>query len=43
MAKLALPNPGAIFDEILGSGAGLAGAGGVFRGLERLWRLKKSF
>ena len=41
MTNIALPNPGAIFDEILRGGAGLAGAGGVFRGLERLWRLKK--
>ena len=41
MMNIALPNPVAIFDEILRSGAGLGGAGGVLSGLERLWRLEK--
>jgi hypothetical protein len=41
MTNIALPNPVAIFDEIVRSGAGLAGASGLFRRLERLRGLKK--
>ncbi len=41
MTNIALPNPGAIFDEIGRSGAGLAGARGLLGGFERLRRLKK--